>query len=344
MSIEIMSKVWSNSNHKGSSLLLLLAIADNANNKGEAYPGIDYLARKVRMSRRQTQRLVQELDQSNELAVIWGGIGPKNVHFYTILVGKSAEEISIVKQEFAKINAERKGYIPTQNRSPETQEMDGAKLSPTTQDQNEDDNLSPSEITPKKDDKMTPSDRPFMGDKSRNKGDIFENKGVKNGHKGDIAVTPEPLINQERDNRQGKPGERETVQPRNPNHTPTPSQPPVALVDQELENSKSRLDPLPAEVQLYQRITGRIPPRDQWGIIVRVWKDKPIDSESLMPYWEAWVARDHKRTSLGWLDWVERGEIPEPWVKKPVVKPQGNELSGLQAIQKVMQELGNGNL
>jgi hypothetical protein len=344
MSIEIMSKVWASSIHKGSSLLLLLAIADNANNDGGAFPGIDYLAHKVRMSRRQTQRLVQELDQSNELAVIWGGVGPKSSHYYYVLVGKSPEEISAIKQEFTKVNSDRKGYIPAHKLYPENQENNGDNLTPISQDHNEDDNLSPSGIRPKKDDKMAPSGRPFMGDKLSNKGDISRIKGVKNSNKGDIAVAHEPLINQERDNRQGKPGAREPLRSRNRIPAPAPKSPPQGAVNQGIKNEKLRMDPLPPEVQLYQHITGRIPPRDQWSIIIRAWKDKSMTSESLMPYWEAWVARDHKRTSLGWLDWVERGEIPEPWAKKPIVNQKENDLKGIQAIQKIMGEMGNGIL
>lgn len=63
-----------------------------------------------------------------------------------------------------------------------------------------------------------------------------------------------------------------------------------------------------------------------------------------MPFWEAWVARDHKRTSLGWLDWVERGAVPEPWVKKSSGREQTSEPKGFQSIRKVMEDYHNGNL
>jgi hypothetical protein len=57
MSISIMTLVWSESQHKGSELLLLLAIADNANDQGIAYPSLRTLAKKTRMSRRNVIRV-----------------------------------------------------------------------------------------------------------------------------------------------------------------------------------------------------------------------------------------------------------------------------------------------
>ena len=51
MSLRAITAVWENSKAMGTLLLLQLAIADNANDSGLAWPGIDYLARKSRMSR-----------------------------------------------------------------------------------------------------------------------------------------------------------------------------------------------------------------------------------------------------------------------------------------------------
>ncbi len=70
MSIRVMSKVWSTSAHKGSALLLLLAIADFAHDDGTgAWPSIATLADKVRMSPRQVTRLLHRLEASGELVV-----------------------------------------------------------------------------------------------------------------------------------------------------------------------------------------------------------------------------------------------------------------------------------
>ncbi len=69
MSIKIMSHVWERSQQKGSRLLLLLAIADHADENGFAWPGIATLAEKIRMSERHTKRLIGELEAESELYV-----------------------------------------------------------------------------------------------------------------------------------------------------------------------------------------------------------------------------------------------------------------------------------
>lgn len=69
MSIAVMTRVWSHSQQKGSALLLLLAVADAANDDGYAFPGIAHLARKTRMSERNVMRLIQKCEESGELRV-----------------------------------------------------------------------------------------------------------------------------------------------------------------------------------------------------------------------------------------------------------------------------------
>lgn len=69
MSIKIMTRVWEESKQGGSKLLLLLAIADNANDDGFAWPGQKYLAHKIRMSERSISRLAKELEESGELYI-----------------------------------------------------------------------------------------------------------------------------------------------------------------------------------------------------------------------------------------------------------------------------------
>lgn len=79
MSIKIMSHIWEHAEQAGTALLMLLALADNANEDGICWPGISYLARKTRMSERQAQRLIKKL--AAEKAII---IRPRyrNTHLY----------------------------------------------------------------------------------------------------------------------------------------------------------------------------------------------------------------------------------------------------------------------
>jgi hypothetical protein len=62
MSIKLMSAIWENPPVSGSSLLMLLALADNANDQGMCWPSIKYLAHKCALSERQAQRDLRELE------------------------------------------------------------------------------------------------------------------------------------------------------------------------------------------------------------------------------------------------------------------------------------------
>jgi hypothetical protein len=73
MSIEVMSSVWKYSRQKGSARLLLLAIADSANESGEAWPGIRSLAKKCATTDRNIQKLIKQIEAAGELLVVEGG-------------------------------------------------------------------------------------------------------------------------------------------------------------------------------------------------------------------------------------------------------------------------------
>lgn len=75
MSIKIMTHVWEHSRHKGSALLLLLALADHANEIGFCHPALPLLSHKTRMNVRTVRRLLDELIESGELVRISVGSG-----------------------------------------------------------------------------------------------------------------------------------------------------------------------------------------------------------------------------------------------------------------------------
>jgi hypothetical protein len=72
MSIKIMSHVWEHSQASGTELLLLLAIADHADDQGRAFPSIERLAHKTRTSRTTVKRLLKRLEALGELTVARG--------------------------------------------------------------------------------------------------------------------------------------------------------------------------------------------------------------------------------------------------------------------------------
>ena len=84
MSIEVMRHVWTRSKSKGNSRLILLAIADNANELGDAFPGVNKLAAKGNMSVRTAQESIQELERLGELQV-FEQVGTKTVSGWTNL-------------------------------------------------------------------------------------------------------------------------------------------------------------------------------------------------------------------------------------------------------------------
>ena len=83
MSILIMSKVWAFSQSTGSERLILLAIADFADDEGRAYPSVTTLAKKARVSERTAQYAIRALVDLGELA-IFESKGPKGCNLYRV--------------------------------------------------------------------------------------------------------------------------------------------------------------------------------------------------------------------------------------------------------------------
>lgn len=69
MSIKVSSWLWENSQASGSRLLLLLAIADFADDNGLAWPSLATLEAKTRVPRRTVQRMISELEELGMLSV-----------------------------------------------------------------------------------------------------------------------------------------------------------------------------------------------------------------------------------------------------------------------------------
>jgi hypothetical protein len=85
MSIKIMTAVWQHSQAKSGDLLVALAIADFSNEQGLAFPAIPTLAKKARLSTRQTKRSLTRLQQLGELTVLKKQ-GPHGVNQYKLLL------------------------------------------------------------------------------------------------------------------------------------------------------------------------------------------------------------------------------------------------------------------
>lgn len=89
MSVEVMNWVWKHSPTKGSELLLLLAIADAANDDGtNAYPSTRTLARKTRLDTRTVQRIVRKLVTEGHIGV--SERGGRESNRYAVLMGEQS--------------------------------------------------------------------------------------------------------------------------------------------------------------------------------------------------------------------------------------------------------------
>lgn len=86
MSVRTMARVWDQSGHAGTELLMLLAIADFADDEGNAYPAVQTLAAKCRMSSRNANFILSALRQTGELEVR-ANEGPKGTNRYKVVTG-----------------------------------------------------------------------------------------------------------------------------------------------------------------------------------------------------------------------------------------------------------------
>lgn len=80
-----MAKVWELSGHSGSELLMLLAIADFADDDGNAYPAVPTLAAKCRMTPRNANLILAALRASGELDIRTNE-GPRGTNRYRIVM------------------------------------------------------------------------------------------------------------------------------------------------------------------------------------------------------------------------------------------------------------------
>jgi Helix-turn-helix domain len=84
VSIKVMTEVWDSSSAKGGARLVLLALADHANDEGYCYPSLSRLARKSRLSERNVQFILRDLETRGELVILRGS-GRGNVNTYWVL-------------------------------------------------------------------------------------------------------------------------------------------------------------------------------------------------------------------------------------------------------------------
>lgn len=92
MSVRVMSWVWDHSTSAGADRLVLLAIADSANDQGrDAYPSVTTIARKAKMDKRTVQRSLRSLVAAGELAVAEFA-GQNGTHRYRVIMADGRQD------------------------------------------------------------------------------------------------------------------------------------------------------------------------------------------------------------------------------------------------------------
>jgi hypothetical protein len=83
VSIKVMTEVWGSSQATGTKRLMMLALADHANDEGCCFPGISSLALKCKISERNAQLVLRDLEVSGEL-ITELGTGRRNTNMYWV--------------------------------------------------------------------------------------------------------------------------------------------------------------------------------------------------------------------------------------------------------------------
>jgi hypothetical protein len=105
MSIRTMNRIWDTQTSPGTHRLLLMALADRADEDGICWPGVDYLSSKVQVKVRQVQKMLRDLESTGELFVqINRGRGRTNQYFVT--VGLPDDEFLRILQKRLKYSAD----------------------------------------------------------------------------------------------------------------------------------------------------------------------------------------------------------------------------------------------
>jgi len=88
MAIRIMTKVWDDGPDDRNETMVLLALADHANDEGYCYPGLDRLQQRCRLSRQGLCNIIDRLEQKGWIKKKSGGQGPGTPNEYWIQLSR----------------------------------------------------------------------------------------------------------------------------------------------------------------------------------------------------------------------------------------------------------------
>lgn len=100
MSIHIIGEVWDHSRSRGTARLVLLALADNADRQTRiAWPGVEDLAKRTRVSERSVQRALRALEGLREIELIEAGRPGQRARYRVIPEGRQTDALTPPKSD-----------------------------------------------------------------------------------------------------------------------------------------------------------------------------------------------------------------------------------------------------
>lgn len=117
MSVRYIDRVWANQELKGGRLLVMLALADHANDAGECWPSQRHLAAKSRLTERQLRRVITALTKEGYLAIAEKGLGRGKKTLYRLFPQpvEKADKMSAQKEDI--LSEEKADICDTENRT-----------------------------------------------------------------------------------------------------------------------------------------------------------------------------------------------------------------------------------
>jgi len=120
MSVRVLSWVFDSSavEHRGD-LLVLLVLADHAHDDGtHAFPSVDTIARKARLSRRGAQLALRRLERLGAI-VPTAGEGPHRPRAYRVVMGEATSPRNAYTGEVGGTEGRSESHVGAQGSSPE---------------------------------------------------------------------------------------------------------------------------------------------------------------------------------------------------------------------------------
>ena len=102
MSNKALNHVWNNSTTKGSERVVLLAIADMANDNGDCFPGVGHIAAKANLTSRHTSTILRKLEKNGEIIIV-DNSGCKTssgyTNLYTLVMHDNKEHVDMRRKQ-----------------------------------------------------------------------------------------------------------------------------------------------------------------------------------------------------------------------------------------------------